>query len=567
MMGLVGSRLYHPATGQLLRSQTTGMLRRLTTALKSPRKRFLSLVAIILGVVWLSQATASILFREAADPEAIKLWIPLGLFLYTCWHLFRLATRPVEAPFSWTPAEKEFVLAAPLTQQQQITYRMLSVASAAFVKASCFCLLMLPDLPNWWCGFIGMLLGLSFVDLIRVTAELFVYSLNRKGLLVFRALVIGAALTVGLIALVRCLLSTAASSELASPGALEFFRHMYREVIVVAQSSVGDWLTAPFRVFATVTLSGPGSPGWWMALAGGAVMVTAMLACVYGVDQWMRNQVAQRELAQLSVVRKRQTQSARFSKVAPQRWVPLRFYGVGSLAWRQLLGARNYWQSVSIAMVLPIFLSCLPLVAQHDPSTMLLHIVGASLFYSFLLLPSALILDFRRDINRMPVLKSLPLAPLGIVLGQLAAPVAICWSFQASVLLIAAAAGKVVFWQAALAWVLMLPATVLIFAIENYIFLLSPFKRNKEGFDVFLRTILTFTGKCVGFVLGGTILLGVYLIVVVATSAIGLPPIGIAAMGYAALWIVVSMTSLAMLMLIARQFTRFDVSQDLPGMG
>ena len=36
---------------------------------------------------------------------------------------------------------------------------------------------------------------------------------------------------------------------------------------------------------------------------------------------------------------------------------------------------------------------------------------------------------------------------------------------------------------------------LLIMSFENLIFMLHPYRRNKEGVDVFLRTILTFTGK------------------------------------------------------------------------
>jgi hypothetical protein len=43
---------------------------------------------------------------------------------------------------------------------------------------------------------------------------------------------------------------------------------------------------------------------------------------------------------------------------------------------------------------------------------------------------------------------------------------------------------------------------VLIIGMENAIFLAHPYRRNQEGIEVFLRTILTFTGKGVLFALG-----------------------------------------------------------------
>ena len=44
-------------------------------------------------------------------------------------------------------------------------------------------------------------------------------------------------------------------------------------------------------------------------------------------------------------------------------------------------------------------------------------------------------------------------------------------------------------------WLSFIAMNLLIMSFENLIFMLHPYRRNKEGVDVFLRTILTFTGK------------------------------------------------------------------------
>ena len=43
---------------------------------------------------------------------------------------------------------------------------------------------------------------------------------------------------------------------------------------------------------------------------------------------------------------------------------------------------------------------------------------------------------------------------------------------------------------------------VLVFALDNLIFLLYPYRMQQEGMEIFLRTMLTFTGKGLLFVLG-----------------------------------------------------------------
>ena len=55
-------------------------------------------------------------------------------------------------------------------------------------------------------------------------------------------------------------------------------------------------------------------------------------------------------------------------------------------------------------------------------------------FYTFLLLPTALRFDFRRDLDRLATLKGLPITPAAAAIGQTLAPVLIATAFQGGVL-------------------------------------------------------------------------------------------------------------------------------------
>ena len=499
---LLGS-FRHPALQQLLRFQTSAKFNRLFASFKNPRKKVLSIVAVLLGLMWLSQTILSVLFREAADPEKIAFWLPLGLFIYSVWHLIKISNRKVVEPFEWTAAEKEFVIAAPVTRTQQITYRLTSIATAALAKAICFSVIMSPDIRVWYAGFFGMLLGLAFVDLIRVLFELFFYGLSKAGRRVCQFLIIGSFGGCFLFAISTCLMAQSASSDLSSPGALFFFQNLLAEITLLAQTQVGQFLIAPFTVFSEFTLS-PSTNGELFKNMLLAVGLNGLaVAAVYGLDHWMRDQCQRREVANLKTAIAQKEIAAKTDAKANSRVrVPFRMGGIGSLLWRQMLGVSNYRGTVIFSLTLPVLLSCLPLLANHNSGMMLINLIASMVFYSFLLLPSALILDYRRDINRMAVLKSLPISPLAMTIGQLAVPVLMCCLFQTAVLSIGALSGKVILWQAILAGVLLVPVNVLIFAAENYIFLLAPYQRNKEGFDVFLRTVLTFTGKGLFFGVG-----------------------------------------------------------------
>ena len=133
--------------------------------------------------------------------------------------------------------------------------------------------------------------------------------------------------------------------------------------------------------------------------------------------------------------------------------------------------------------------------ASTPPANAALFLVASLLFYSYLLLPAALMLDFRRDVDRMAVLKKLPIEPINIVIGQLAVPVVLCSVFQAIVFIIASFAGVASYGFLTICWLAIVPMNALIFASENIIFMLHPYRRNKEGADVLIRSVLTFTGK------------------------------------------------------------------------
>ncbi len=53
-----------------------------------------------------------------------------------------------------------------------------------------------------------------------------------------------------------------------------------------------------------------------------------------------------------------------------------------------------------------------------------------------------------------------------------------------------------------MALLLIIPLNVLVFALDNLIYLLYPYRMQQEGLEIFLRTMLTFTGKGLLFTAG-----------------------------------------------------------------
>jgi len=496
------TNFYHPASIVLLRQQFVARLLRIRNAFSNPRRKVLAVVGVVLGIAWLSQAIASVMLRESADPDQLRLWLPLGLAVYSVWHVVKISLRKPIEPFDWTPAERELVCAAPITRTQLISYRMASIVSAASIKAILFSVVMIPDLSVWVFGLVGMFLGLLLVDLIRVAYELFFHGLTKLGQGITRIVVVVSLVGIVGWALLSCFLSANSASEIASPGGLLFFQSLVEKLMGLTTSGIGSVLLMPFNSFTELMMAEGYSPSMMGSFVISFVLVATAGTAVYQLDRWSRTrQLKFEQQAFKNSSETRKTKLAkRQSKIDVVR-VPWRLGGFGSLVWRQLLGAYHYRMTLLVSLGIPTVLCCIPLLAKHNPLMMLMNVVAGMVFYSFLLLPSALILDFRRDVDRFAVLKALPIHPFVVTIGQLAAPVIICSLFQWVVLVIAVVSGSVIAWHAIVAAVLLLPINTLIFAIENFAFMLAPYRRNREGVDVFLRTILTFTGKGILFAL------------------------------------------------------------------
>src|SRR5688572_2927644 len=161
----------HPALWQLLRLQARGKIRRLLANFSSPRRQLLSLLALLLAVVWLGNAVASMLLRESYDPIAFERWMSRSLLLYFFWHLVRVAYHRPEVAQEWSPSEQTFLCGGPFSRRELLTYRLMGIFSATLPKASLVAFVLWPDLPMIGTGFIGLLLGLVFLEYLRLILE------------------------------------------------------------------------------------------------------------------------------------------------------------------------------------------------------------------------------------------------------------------------------------------------------------------------------------------------------------------------------------------------------------
>jgi hypothetical protein len=561
------NQIFHPALRSLFLQNVGAKTSKAIRSLRSPRRIIVTVVALLLGCVWLSQIVISIFFRPPADPVMLRERIALGLIGFLLFQMLKIVYRKPVEPFEWTPSETQILKTAPISRSALVVYRLTTTAIAAALKALCFVLVMIPDLNYLLAGFIGMTLGLCFVELIRIITEVIVYGSGRRSLKYMRIAATGAVVGLAGWAILTVAGQPDAQQKLASPAAYQFLLAIALQIAEYTHTTIGAFIVAPLRCFSDIILTQNIDLPFLLRLLSGCVFVLSAAYTAMVANCWMVGASARmdrKNFTRLNSVSPVEKTAADHRRKTIR--VPYRLNGIGAIAWRQFHGAWNYRCSILVSFTIPVALCCVPMFASTPPANAAMFLVASLLFYSYLLLPAALMLDFRRDVDRMAVLKKLPIEPVNIVIGQLAAPVVLCSIFQAIVFFIAFFAGVASYGFLAVCWLAIVPMNALIFASENIIFMLHPYRRNKEGADVLIRSVLTFTGKGAIWVLALTGLVAWALASSFLAKQMGLTG---AALSFAAGGIFLAGTSTGVSLLaylcvrcLARMFERFDPGAD-----
>jgi hypothetical protein len=501
--------IIHPAMGQLLWFQSRGRGRRMWGRFCQPRRLVLSALAIVLAVVWLGNAAMTVWLRESASPKTLRALLSLGLVLYTGWHLAKAAFFRPDSPFDWTPSERELLGTMPLRPRDLVAYQLASITVTTIIKAGLFTLLLLPDLHCMPLGLVGVLLGMMLLELVRMAIGIATWGMERTVYLVYRASVAAGLVTGGFA------VGAAILSEDTFGGRLNVGDELLQRILVLLvnlNESVFAYAALPFRPFVDLILSDNMSSSKVGLAAATFASVVGLAAAVIGLYAVTFRRVALREkrnycnsgAAPLSFTDSTQYEiGPALSTEFRLRLVRVPYWGgAGPLAWRQLVGARHHWGSLLTAMIAPAVIACVTCFAIATPDIAFLATMGTLVFYSFLLLPTAIRFDFRRDLDRMVTLKGLPITPAAAALGQTLAPVLIATLFQSGVSAFAVAARSLPPHYFFIAMLVMIPINVLVFGLDNLIFLLYPYRVQQEGLEIFLRTMLTFTGKGLLFAIG-----------------------------------------------------------------
>ena len=337
----------------------------------------------------------------------------------------------------------------------------------------------------------------------------------------------------------------------------------------IEQSQVVQWIVTPFRWYVRILTARHFWPDF-VQWAGICFAINAgLVGLVYLLDaSYLESAAAasERRYAKLARMRSAGTLGGASVKAGKVRFsLPMLPWlgGAGPLAWRQLTAATRSYRALTILLIAGAVGGIGPALAtaSDDSGAEVLPwmLTGMGLFMS-LMLSQFFAYDFRADVDRIEVLKTLPVSAWKIVAGQLVTPVVMCSAFQVLLVgLVYVFLGKVGYLLLAVA-LFAPPLNLLLTGVENGIFLLFPTRlvqTTPGDLSQAGRQVLVMLGKMLALGLGAGV-----------PALAGLAAYWIAGRSWIAAglvaWLVAAALALVPLPFVAMAFRNFDVARDTP---
>ena len=480
-----------PALFRLLMMRLRGGLRARLRQLATIRGLLFSLA--FGGVIWFlivsNSSTDAGLFGSAglnrqAFREQIITFMPLGMLAMSLLTVV-MTTGPT---FHFSPNEINFLFTGPFRRRDLILYKF-GAYVAGVALSSLFVTLFAPaQTGSPLSVFIATLLTLVFVQLNSAVISMAGQALEGSRF---------AKLKWPVIAVIFALAATAllyawATSDRGMIDLMAEFRYSW----------IGTIILIPYIVFAELfAVPSLSHLALWALVA--LIINAALLRVAILLDA----RTAERALAQnarMSNRWERIKQGGSFFATERTEMRSIRrapsVGGLGPIVMRQVLNAmRNSFKLILIFTVLAASIAPLSSAfgapVTQAQTLMIIYIVIA------FILPRNLVCDFRGDLSRMEIYKTLPIAPWRICAGQLVVQVFLGYVIALIIIASALVFEDSVTTQVALVLAAFaLPLTLLIYAVENTVHLLFPVKlvaMGRADFEFLGRSIVEFIAKTI----------------------------------------------------------------------
>ncbi|MDV6029048.1 MAG: hypothetical protein F9B45_02850 [Phycisphaera sp. RhM] len=538
-------------------------LQRAANRMRSPRRIVASAIAVIFLCAYVLNGFLILASRRTADPESLRLWLSGGMVLYLIYHAVRCVWTDKQVDMEYTAAENLWLGGAPLKRSTVAAYKVNTVFFSALLKTFFLVVALAPDVRHAGLLATGVFAALVLLETVRMIWQRFVSGLSRRHL-------VGARIALSAIALATIIQFFGQLVAITPAGSLPgvYVLNSFRAIGQIASCDAVQWLAIGWRPAALLATTVDITTHTAVQMLASVMLVPFAILALVRVDAWAGRSILAREQARLRLGDFHLPASSRGNATGThcdetladriEAILPRRMGESVALVWRQALSIRRYYGTILFSFLVPTLLCLSPLLTGRVGNQWAFVVAGIALS-TMLLAPPALRLDFRRDLKRMLLLRSLPLRPIHAVLGQLTLPILITVGFQWTTLGIAAAvAGPG--WPQIIGWGGMLSAlAVFTFATENALFLAYPHHENAQGFGMVVRANVMFLGKATLIAAA----VGALLVWVSICKSVFSDPLSVPAYVFGAVagtWLL----AVSAILVTAWCWNRFDISADLP---
>lgn len=532
----------------LLRLNLRGTGRRMLRGVKTPRGLVFLLLGVVVLCLWLGP---SFYFSMKMPTEDAKIVLTAAPFAMLAFCIGNLVSSVGENAVAFTGAEVDFLFPGPFTRRSLLAFKIFKTALGTLATTVIFTFILL-RYSGWWvsCA-VGVWLTIQFMQLFSMAAMMLaqtfgerVYGTAKRGILVAIAAVVVVAA------------GPKISDALQHGSPMELMRQIHSTV-------AGKVLLAPFDVFAhAITSRNSSSLALWAASA--LAIDLALLTIVFSLDtNYLETAatVSQKRYDRIQRYRRGGISTMSGAKSAGLRVRPLPWLGgVGPIAWRQLTNALRSSRGLLVVLAIITFSGATIALRHRGQKTSDIGPLIGTFVWINVLLVSMLKFDFRNELDRLDLLRSLPIRPIAVATAELIAPVAFLTAVQLLITAVIAAKFTGIGPTLLAAAAFFVPFNLLLVAIENLLFLMFPLRAAgliAGDMQLFGRQMVVFICKF--------LLLIFALCIAAAFGTVGYiignkswPAFAVVA------WFGLTLVSLSIIPLLARTYARFDPSLDTP---
>jgi hypothetical protein len=488
--------------------------------------------------------------------ENMRRFGALSLFGYC---VLTLLLSSHERAIYFSPAEVNFLFSGPFSRRQLLAYKIMAAFFTCLVSGL-FMMVFALSYGAWPpAAYVGVVLTLFFLSLFSMAVSLIGNTLGAQAHTRRRQIVL-----LGLLALAAGI-ALSLGRDLIPASRQELFERVQTSAVLQA-------VLAPLNWFVEATTARAFWPDLLQYAGLAAAVDLALIGLVFTLDwQYLEASAAASERIYARLQRARgsggvfaalrsSTGKPRFSLPSLPWWG-----GMGPTAWRQLVTAVRSLRGLLIFLALfGVILIVMPLTmalgGDHPDKPELGPILAGSLLgISLVSLPAMMAFDFRADLDRMDLLKSLPIPAWRLAIGQLLAPVLLLSVIQLGALAcIQALWGgmeRILPYAVLIAW----PCDFLAFGIDNLLFLWFPSRQavaTPGDFQLMGRQLLMLLAKFLALGIPATVAGVAGFLTYYLTNQ------DWAAAAAAA--VVLTAGAVPLVPVLARACRSFDVSRDMP---